>query len=111
MNSLMYIGPQSDLKNNRALVQLSGVTGIVKVQFTTCPHHPWRCIGWHDFQASDFFGHYTILAGGNPGWYRVMNLKTLEESSLYTYNECIKIVMNGLAGELLGSFDISKEEA
>lgn len=53
-------------------------------------------------------GHYAIVESDRHDRvnYRVVNLATGAESSLYSFNECGVIVGLALRGELKGSFDL-----
>lgn len=56
-------------------------------------------------------GRYVVVRGlpidsPYPHCYRVVNLETGSESSLYRMAECENIIVRALAGELVGSFDL-----
>lgn len=60
-------------------------------------------------------GDYAIVPSNLPEHanthFRVVNLKTGSESSLYSFNECGAIIGCAQRGELSGSFDIKRPDA
>lgn len=55
-------------------------------------------------------GHYAIVESdlNDHVNFRVVNLQTGAESSLYSFHQCGEIIGLALRGELKGSFDLEK---
>lgn len=54
-----------------------------------------------------YFNRETVEVGGSLfGHFRVVNLVTGDETSLYSWPECLEIISNAKEGKLLGSFGV-----